>query len=193
MRGAVELGHQLSVRGSGCLEVFFALGELVAELGDLLFKVVDLPLEGVGVGGSAEASGAPGILAKGFGQALFEAGHMTRKAGLAFSEVARSLSREFRLTCGPLVLLGGWAALAATLRGGRRGGRSGCGGRRPGGLAGAKIIGGDRLGEAAGLLDQALDIALDNGPETQAQAHVTRAAELLRGLTEVTGEYRHMT
>ncbi|AJF70322.1 hypothetical protein [Streptomyces vietnamensis] len=50
VRGAVELGHQLAVRGSGCLEVFFAFGELVAELGDLLFKVVDLPLEGVGVG-----------------------------------------------------------------------------------------------------------------------------------------------
>ncbi|MFJ3530774.1 MULTISPECIES: hypothetical protein [unclassified Streptomyces] len=45
VRGAVELGHQLAVRGSGCLEVFFAFGELVAELGGLLFKVVDLPLE----------------------------------------------------------------------------------------------------------------------------------------------------
>ncbi|MGA5564286.1 hypothetical protein ACPCUV_24415 [Streptomyces platensis] len=47
MRGAVELCHQLAVSGSGCLEVFFAFGELVTELGDLLFKVVDLPLEGV--------------------------------------------------------------------------------------------------------------------------------------------------
>ncbi|MFE6985836.1 NUDIX domain-containing protein [Streptomyces griseus] len=57
----------------------------------------------------------------------------------------------------------------------------------------AKITGGDQLGEAAGLLDQALDVELDGGTRLEQQAFVVRAADLLRTLDEMTTEYRHAT
>ncbi|MFJ7416388.1 NUDIX domain-containing protein [Streptomyces sp. NPDC098077] len=57
----------------------------------------------------------------------------------------------------------------------------------------AGITGGDQLGEAAGLLDQALNIDLDGGPQPEAQALLSRAVRLLRVLDEMTTEYRHAT
>lgn len=57
----------------------------------------------------------------------------------------------------------------------------------------AKITGGDQLGEAAGLLDQALDVELDGGTQLEQQVFVVRAADLLRALDEMTTEYRHAT
>ncbi|MFF8556569.1 hypothetical protein ACF058_27535 [Streptomyces sp. NPDC015501] len=54
----------------------------------------------------------------------------------------------------------------------------------------ARVTGGDQLGDAAGLLDQALDIDLDGGPQVEAQAFLDRAARLLRALVEMATEYR---
>ncbi|MFD4341802.1 NUDIX domain-containing protein [Streptomyces anulatus] len=54
----------------------------------------------------------------------------------------------------------------------------------------ARITGGDQLGEAAGLLDQALDVELDGGTQLEQQVFVARAAGLLRELADMTAEYR---
>ncbi|MYR14807.1 NUDIX domain-containing protein [Streptomyces sp. SID724] len=57
----------------------------------------------------------------------------------------------------------------------------------------AKITGCDQLGEAAGLLDQALDVELDGGTQLEQQVFVVRAADLLRALDEMATEYRLAT
>ncbi|MFF8556580.1 hypothetical protein ACF058_27595 [Streptomyces sp. NPDC015501] len=57
----------------------------------------------------------------------------------------------------------------------------------------AQITGGDQVGDAVGLLDQALDVDLDGGPRSQTQAFLDRAALLLRALDDMTTEYRHAT
>ncbi|MFD8477695.1 NUDIX domain-containing protein [Streptomyces globisporus] len=57
-------------------------------------------------------------------------------------------------------------------------------------LAQAGIQGGDALGVAAGLLDQALDTELDGGTQLDQKAFVVDAATLLRGLADMTAEYR---
>ncbi|NEA14141.1 NUDIX domain-containing protein [Streptomyces halstedii] len=54
----------------------------------------------------------------------------------------------------------------------------------------AGIQGGDALGVAAGLLDQALDMELDGGTQLDQKASVLHAASLLRGLADMTTEYR---
>ncbi|WP_069752811.1 hypothetical protein [Streptomyces sp. EN16] len=55
-----------------------------------------------------------------------------------------------------------------------------------------RIQGGDDLGAAAGLLDQALDVELDGGTPLEQRVFVTRAADLLRELADMTAEYRAM-
>lgn len=54
----------------------------------------------------------------------------------------------------------------------------------------AGIQGGDALGAAAGLLDQALDMELDGGTQLDQEATVVHAASLLRGLAHLTAEFR---
>ncbi|WP_078883268.1 MULTISPECIES: NUDIX domain-containing protein [unclassified Streptomyces] len=54
----------------------------------------------------------------------------------------------------------------------------------------AAIRGGDALGGAAGLLDQALDVELDGGTVRDQQEFVTLAAILLRRLPDLTAQYR---
>jgi hypothetical protein len=49
----VELGHQLAVGGAGGLQVLVLLLALQAQVGDVLFEVGDLLVEGVDVGGRA--------------------------------------------------------------------------------------------------------------------------------------------
>ena len=70
--GSVDAGHELAVGGAGGGEVLVAFLELQAQVDDLLFELGDLLVEGVDVGGGAEPGLAPGVLAEGFGQALFE-------------------------------------------------------------------------------------------------------------------------
>ena len=48
--GCVEAGHEVAVRGSGCVEVLDAFFELQAKVHGLLFEVGDLRLELVEVG-----------------------------------------------------------------------------------------------------------------------------------------------
>ncbi|MER5556873.1 NUDIX domain-containing protein [Streptomyces sp. NPDC002793] len=54
----------------------------------------------------------------------------------------------------------------------------------------AGIKGCDALGVAAGLLDQALDVELDGGTQLDQEMPVAHAANLLRGLADMTAEYR---
>lgn len=54
----------------------------------------------------------------------------------------------------------------------------------------AGISGADDLGTAAGLLDQALDVELDGGTPLEQEVTVVHAASLLRGLEDMTAEYR---
>ena len=68
----VEPGHELAVGGAGGSEVAVAFFELEPQVDGLLFEVGDLLVEGVDVGGRAEPGFAPGLLAEGLGQALFE-------------------------------------------------------------------------------------------------------------------------
>ncbi|MEV7114237.1 NUDIX domain-containing protein [Streptomyces anulatus] len=56
----------------------------------------------------------------------------------------------------------------------------------------AGIQGGDDLGTAAGLLDQALDAELDGGTQLEERVFVARAADLLRELADMTAEYGAM-
>ena len=70
--GVVELGHELSVGGTGSGEVFVAFFELEPQVEDLLFQVGDLLVEGVDVGGGAEPGLAPGLVAESLGQAFFQ-------------------------------------------------------------------------------------------------------------------------
>ncbi|MEV7296780.1 NUDIX domain-containing protein [Streptomyces microflavus] len=57
----------------------------------------------------------------------------------------------------------------------------------------AGIQGGDALGCAAGLLDQALDVELGGGTQLDQEVFVVRAASLLCGLADMTAEYRRCT
>ncbi|SCE40416.1 NUDIX domain-containing protein [Streptomyces sp. OspMP-M43] len=59
------------------------------------------------------------------------------------------------------------------------------------GRAGAR--GGDALGTAVGLLDQALDVELDGGTPLEQEVLVARVADLLRELAAMTSEYRDVT
>ena len=70
--GAVDAGHELAVGGAGGGEVFVAFGELQAQVDDLLLEPGDLLVEGVDVGGVAEPGLAPGVLAEGLGEPVFE-------------------------------------------------------------------------------------------------------------------------
>ena len=68
----IELRHELAVGGTGSVEVLVPLGQAEPQVRCLLLKMGDLLLQGVDVGGGAEARFAPGLLAERFGQALFE-------------------------------------------------------------------------------------------------------------------------
>jgi hypothetical protein len=68
----VELGHELAVGRAGGSEVFVVLFEMEPQVDGLLLEVSDLLAEGVDVGGGAEPGFAPGLLAEGLGQALFQ-------------------------------------------------------------------------------------------------------------------------
>ena len=59
----VELGHELAVGGARGGEVLAPFVELQAQFDGLLFQVVDLLVERVDVGGSAESGLVPGLLA----------------------------------------------------------------------------------------------------------------------------------
>ena len=66
------MGHELAVGGAGGGEVLVAFGELQAQVDDLLLEPGDLLVEGVDVGRVAEPGLAPGVLAEGVGEAMFE-------------------------------------------------------------------------------------------------------------------------
>src|SRR6266568_1534256 len=68
----VELGHELAVGSAGGGEFFAAFFELPPQIGNLLFQVVDLVVEGVDVGWGAESGLAPRLFAKSLGQAFFQ-------------------------------------------------------------------------------------------------------------------------
>ena len=70
--GAVDAGHELAVGGPRGGEVVVAFGELQAQVGGLLLEVGDLLVEGVDVDRVAEPGLAPGLLAEGLGEAMFE-------------------------------------------------------------------------------------------------------------------------
>ncbi|MFD3641501.1 NUDIX domain-containing protein [Streptomyces griseus] len=53
--------------------------------------------------------------------------------------------------------------------------------------------GGEALGTAAGLLDQALDVELDGGTPLEQEVLVARVADLLRELAAMTFEYRDVS
>ena len=53
--GCVDAGHEVAVRGSGCVEVLAAFFQLQAQVDGLLFEVGDLRLELLDVGWSAES------------------------------------------------------------------------------------------------------------------------------------------
>jgi hypothetical protein len=57
--GGVELGHELAVGGPGGAEFVVAFLTLEVQVGDLLLHVGDLVVEGVDVGGRAEAGLTP--------------------------------------------------------------------------------------------------------------------------------------
>jgi hypothetical protein len=80
----VELGHELAVGGPGGGEIFALFLELQAQVDGLLFQVGDLLVEGVDVGGRTESGFAPGLLAKGFGQAFLELADSAVEPGRAF-------------------------------------------------------------------------------------------------------------
>jgi hypothetical protein len=70
--GAVELGHEIAVGGSGRGEVVVSLFQTEAQVDDLLRQVGDLLIEGVDVDGGAEPGLAPRLVAEGFGEPFFE-------------------------------------------------------------------------------------------------------------------------
>ena len=63
----VDTGHEFAVGGARGGEVFIAFVEFEAQVDDLLFEVSDLLVEGVDVGGGAQARFAPCLLAERFG------------------------------------------------------------------------------------------------------------------------------
>ena len=68
----VELGDEFAVCGAGGGQVLVAFLELQAQFDGLLFEVADLLVEGVDVGGDAEARFVPGLFTECFGQAGFQ-------------------------------------------------------------------------------------------------------------------------
>jgi hypothetical protein len=70
--GAVELGYEFAVGGAGCGEVFVAFVEGEAQVDHLLPQVGDLQVKSVDIGWGVESGLAPGLVAEGFGEPLFE-------------------------------------------------------------------------------------------------------------------------
>jgi hypothetical protein len=70
--GSVDAGHELSVGGTGGSEVLVPFFELETQVDDLLFEAGDLLVESTDVSWGAEAGLAPGLLAEGFGEPLFQ-------------------------------------------------------------------------------------------------------------------------
>src|SRR5450759_3713636 len=68
----VELGDEFAVCGAGGGQILVAFLELQAQFDGLLFEVADLLVEGVDVGGDAEARFVPGLFTECFGQAGFQ-------------------------------------------------------------------------------------------------------------------------
>jgi hypothetical protein len=77
------------------------LFELEPQVDGLLLEVGDLLAEGVDVGGGAEPGFAPGLLAEGLGQALFELPDAGGEPDRAFVAASRSACREARVIVAP--------------------------------------------------------------------------------------------
>jgi hypothetical protein len=78
---AVELGHQLAVRGAGGREVVALVLELELQVDDLLFEGGDPGLKLFGVVGAADAGLALDPLAQGIAEAGFKAADLGGEAG----------------------------------------------------------------------------------------------------------------
>ncbi|MEU8445551.1 hypothetical protein AB0F05_34430 [Streptomyces microflavus] len=83
----VELGHEVAVGGARGRQIIVPFTELGSEVGDSLFEVGDLLLEGVDVGGGSEPCGTPGVLTEDLGKPLFEPDDVLGLTGSTLSEV----------------------------------------------------------------------------------------------------------
>ncbi|MDH6708562.1 hypothetical protein P3T27_005302 [Kitasatospora sp. MAA19] len=104
---AVQLRHQVPVRGACGGEVLVALGEFGAEVEDPLLQLADAAGERFDVGGGTEPGGFPSSLSKRFRQTSFEPGDVRGQTAVAGREV-RDVGQQ---------------RPAADLRSGRRAGR----------------------------------------------------------------------
>lgn len=111
---AVQLSHQVPVRGACGGEVLVALGEFGAEVEDPLLQLADPAGECFDVGGGTEPGGFPDGLSECFGQASFEPGDVCGETAVTGREV-RDVGRQR-----PAADLG---------PGGRAGPRFGCAGQ----------------------------------------------------------------
>ena len=81
--GGVELGHEFAVGGAGGEEFLVAFLELQAQVDDVLFEMGDLLFQLVDVVGCAEPGLAPGLFSEEFGQAGLELLDLCCHAGAA--------------------------------------------------------------------------------------------------------------
>ncbi|MFK0263585.1 hypothetical protein ACIQU1_19900 [Streptomyces angustmyceticus] len=98
---AVELGHQLAVRGAGGGQVVVALLELQLQVDQLLFERGDLGLELLGVVRPSDAGLAPDLFASTSLRRCSRRRTWAARRAVRASAAARSALSEARLTAGP--------------------------------------------------------------------------------------------